>query len=412
MMKSMVLGTMVDPGVRQPGILLRRAVAAVVIAIVLSSLVLAYGKGMFFDRVQVSAVVDDAGGALTPGSDVKSKGVIIGEVTSITTDGDRVRIGLDLTGRHARALPHDVKARVLPATVFGTTFVDLVAPDADTSATGLQANQVIQQDTSVETVELQDTLDSTDRVLSAINPAELSTTLSRVAGAMKGRGSELGGTLETLDGYLARLEPHLPLLQEDLRLLGINLHVLAETSPDLLKALDDSLTTTRTITDKRRQFATSLTQAHGLVDTADAFVRDQRKQIIATLANSAVTFDALYDHRKGLAGGFQSFVTFAERASQGFSDGPFLHTDVFIKTGGDVPYTSADCPQYGSAHGDNCGDAGNASAPTGPGTGTGLVPGKNLRPGLGLMPPGGKPGSDTGLLGRIAGLLGSGKAAP
>ena len=85
MMKSMVLGTMVDPAVRQPGVLLRRAVAAVVIAIVISSVVLAYGKGMFFDRVQVSAVVDDAGGALTPGSDVKSRGVIIGEVTSITS---------------------------------------------------------------------------------------------------------------------------------------------------------------------------------------------------------------------------------------------------------------------------------------------------------------------------------------
>ena len=44
-MKSMVLGRMVDPAVRAPGVLLRRAVAAVVVAAVLSGLVLAYGKG-------------------------------------------------------------------------------------------------------------------------------------------------------------------------------------------------------------------------------------------------------------------------------------------------------------------------------------------------------------------------------
>jgi phospholipid/cholesterol/gamma-HCH transport system substrate-binding protein len=404
-MKSMVLGPMVDPAIRAPGILFRRSIAAVVVAAVLSSLVLAYGKGMFFDRVQVSAVVDDAGGALTPGSDVKSRGVIIGEVTSIDTDGDRVRIGLNLTGKHARNLPSDVKARVLPATVFGTTFVDLTAPgDSATSAVGLRQHQVIQQDTSVKTVELQDALDSTDRVLSAINPAELSTTLSRVASAVRGRGSELGDTLETLDSYLARLEPHLPLLQEDLRLLGINLHVLADTSPDLLKALDDSLTTTRTITDKRRQFATSLTQAHGLVDTADEFLRKQKKQVVVTLANTAVTFDALYDYRHGLPGGFQSFVTFGERASQGFSDGPYLHTDVFIKTGADVPYSRADCPHFGSAQGDNCDGAAGTSEPTQAPSGA--------APLLPLLPapvttPGGQTGAENGLLGRIAQLLGN-----
>ena len=404
-MKSMVLGPMVDPAIRAPGVLLRRAVAAVVVAAVLSSLVLAYGKGMFFDRLQVSAVVDDAGGALTPGSDVKSRGVIIGEVTSISSDRDGVRIGLNLTGKHARNLPSDVKARVLPATVFGTTFVDLVAPGGSrTAPAGLRQHQLIQQDKSIKTVELQDTLDSTDRVLSAINPAELSTTLARVAGAVRGRGAELGDTLETLDAYLARLEPHLPLVQEDLRLLGINLHVLAETSPDLLKALDDSLTTTRTITEKRRQFATSLTQAHGLVNTADAFLRQQKKQVVVTLANTAVTFDALYDYRHGLPGGFQSFVTFGERASQGFSDGPYLHTDVFIKTGADAPYSSADCPRFGSAQGDNCDGAGGTSAPAQ--APMGAVPLLPLLPAPGTSP-GGRPGAEKGLLGRIASLLGS-----
>lgn len=387
-MKSMVLAPMVDPAIRAPGVLMRRAVIAIVVGAVLGALVLAYGQGMFSGRIQVSAVVDDAGGALTAGSDVKSQGVIIGEVTSISSQDGDVRIGLAIDGEHADELPRDVLARVLPATVFGTTFVDLVARDGDATTTGLRHGQVIQQDRSVEAVELQDTLDSTDRVLSAIDPAELSTTLSRVADALDGRGTELGGTLETLDGYLGKLEPHLPLLQEDLRLLGVDLQVLADTSPDLLKALDDSLTTTRTIVDKRQQFSTSLTRAHGLVETADAFLREQQEQIITTLANSAVTFDALFDHRKGLAGGFQSFVTFAERASAGFSDGPFLHTDVYIKTGGDLPYTSADCTQFGSAKADNC----TPGAPT-----------EEAEPSAGAPATTGSGG--TGLLGRIEELL-------
>lgn len=396
-MKSMVLASMVDPAVRTPGVLLRRSLAAMVVAAVLAALVLAYGQGMFAGRVEVSAVVDDAGGALTQGSDVKSQGVIVGEVSSISRHDDGARIGLSIEGEHARSLPREVQARVLPATVFGTTFVDLV-PIGRTSrtatvATGLRQGQEIPQDRSVESVELQDALDSTDRVLSAIEPAKLSTTLNRVADALDGRGRDLGGTLETLDGYLAKLEPNLPLLQEDLRLLGVNLEVLAETSPDILKALDDSLTTTRTIRDKRKQLATTLTRANGLVETADSFVREQQDQIAATLANSAITFQALFDHRKGMAGGFQSFVLFAERASEGFKDGPFLHTDVYIKTGGDLPYTSADCTVFGSARADNCaGTGGEAVAGTEPPSAEPTVPG---------VPEAGR----TGLLGRIQGLL-------
>jgi virulence factor Mce-like protein len=406
-MKTMAIATMVDPSVRQRGVLLRRAVVALVVGAVLAAFVLAFGKGMFAGQIHVSAIVDDAGGALTTGSDVKSRGVIIGEVTSISTADHGVRIGLTVNGKDARRLPHEVMARILPATVFGTTFVDLVAePDASTSTETLQAGQVIQQDRSVKTVELQDALDSTDRVLSAIDPAELSTTLSRVASALDGRGKWLGGTLETLDTYLARLEPHLPLLQEDLRLLGVNLHVLADTSPDLLKALDNSLTTTRTIADKRRQFTTTLTRAHRLVDTADGFLRTQQKQIKTTIGNSAITFDALYDYRHGLPDGFRSFVTFGQRASQGFADGPYLHTDVFVKTGGDVPYSAADCPRFGTASGDNCNgtSAGSTAAtPAQPDPGTGTLPGTLVPPSVG--------GPAAGLLDRIAELLGQAKAA-
>ena len=176
-----------------------------------------------------------------------------------------VRIGLRLDGPDARRLPASVQARVLPATVFGTTFVDLVVPDgADASDTGLAAGQEIRQDQSSPTIELQDTLDDTDRVLSSLEPAQLATTLSSVANALGGRGKKLGGTIETLEAYLERLEPHLPLLQEVLRLAAIDLQVLGDVSPDILAAVDDSLPTNRTIVAKRQELATTFTDAQVL----------------------------------------------------------------------------------------------------------------------------------------------------
>ena len=64
-----------------------------VIVTLFGCLVLAYGQGHVQRRVKVSASVDDVGGALSVGSDVKSRGVIVGEVTSITSADDRVRSG-------------------------------------------------------------------------------------------------------------------------------------------------------------------------------------------------------------------------------------------------------------------------------------------------------------------------------
>ena len=384
---------MIDRHLQDRSNLVRRAVVMLVVVTLFGCLVLAYGRGMFSDQVKVSALVDDAGGALTVGSDVKSRGVILGEVTSVTSADGRVRIGMTLDGDQARLVPRSVEARVIAATVFGTTSVDLVVPDnASTSVQGLPAGHVIQQDKSAKTLELQNTLDSTDRVLTAIEPAKLATTLSSIAGAVRGRGTELGGTLQILEAYLQRLEPHLPLLQEDLRLAAISLRALADVSPELLDATDNSLTTTRTVEAKRKELATSLTEAHHLVDTADDFLRDQKKQIITTLANAATAFDALYDHRVGLADGFRSFIKFAERGSQGFSDGPFLHTDVYIKVGGGDEYTAADCPRYGPAAGDNCaGGQGSSSSSKAAQAASGDE--------------GDQPDPDAGLLGNIEGLL-------
>jgi phospholipid/cholesterol/gamma-HCH transport system substrate-binding protein len=393
----MIQAQMIDRNITGRSILVRRAIVMLVIAVLFGCLVLAYGRGMFFDRVKLSAIIDDAGGALTVGSDVKARGVILGEVTSVSSSGDKVRIGMTLDGDEARRVPRNVQARVLAATVFGTTSIDLVSPDGATSSVkGLQAGQVIQQDRSTRTLELQDTLDSTDRVLTAIEPAKLATTLSSIAGALRGRGTELAGTLRTLESYLERLEPNLPLLKDDLRLAAISVRALADASPDLLAATDNSLTTTRTITAKRHELAATLTRSHRLVQTADRFLRAEKQQIIETLANAATTFDALYDHRVGLADGFRSFVTFAERGSEGFSDGPFLHTDVYIKLGGAVPYTAADCPRYGSAAGDNCAGGEGSSQQSGAGAAPSLEPAS----GTSTTDP------DSGLLGKIDGLLG------
>lgn len=331
--------------------MLRRALIGAITLLLLGTVLVAFGKGTFDNRIEVSALVADAGGSLTAGSDVKSSGVIIGRVTGLEQAGDKVRITMEIDGNQAQQLSSEVTASILPATVFGTTFVDLTGADGPGRlAHGAQ----IPQTTDAEVLELQDALDSTDRVLGAIDPAELASTLAAVSTALDGRGREIGETIVKADAYLARLEPHLPLLREDLELAARYLAVLRQAAPDLFDAVRDSSPLLKTLRDKGEDIDAILTGATDLSRTTDAFLRENRRLIETAIAQTAQMFAALYDYREGFPVGFRAFSRFASTASEGLRDGPWLQTDVFLKTGGDEPYSAEDCPRYGSARGDNC----------------------------------------------------------
>lgn len=335
------------------GTLVRRALVLLIVLALVGAFLLAIGRGVFRNDVVVSADIDDIGGSLTTGADVKLHGVIIGRLTSISSHDGGVRLGLAINRAESKHVPRNVEARILPASVFGTAYVDLVPP-AQPEQGHLVADQVIAQDRSTKTLELQGALDSTYRVMSSIKPAELATTLSAVAGALEGHGAEIGDTIDTLNGYLAKLDPQIPLLRKDLSLLASSMTTVADVSPDLLDAVQDSLTTSRTIVDKRAQLTSIIAGGTSLVDEGNRLLTDQEQPFVDTISQAAVVVDAMHDERAGIPSGFRAFVDFANRASKTFSNGPWMDTDVFIKVGGDAPYTAADCPRFGSAAGDNC----------------------------------------------------------
>lgn len=353
--------TTIDPDDPGRAVLVRRGLVLVVLLVLVGAALAAVSRGALADDTTAHALVDDAGGSLVPGSDVKLDGVIVGRVTSITQEpgttaegGDpSVRIDLRIDERHARGVPAQVTARVLPATVFGTTYVDLVRPRSERGA--LRAGSAIEQARDAETLELQDTLDSSYRILTAVEPAELSATLGALATALDGRGEQLGGTIETVSGYLGRLEPRLPLLREDLQLFAQNMTTLAETSPQLLDATRNALVTSRTIVQKRAQLTTLISGSNALVGEGRRALDAVGDPFVEALDGAAVVVDAMYDERAGLPDSFTSFVDFAAKQAETFSQGSYMSTNVFIKTGDDAPYTASDCPTYGTARGPRCG---------------------------------------------------------
>ncbi|WP_439378256.1 MCE family protein [Amycolatopsis lexingtonensis] len=223
-------------------------VAALFIAFTLA----VYNKA-FTPVTLVKLETDRVGSQLRTGGDVKVRGMLVGEVRSVLAKGDHAELELALDPDKTHVIPKNVSARLLPKTLFGERYVALQLPE--TSEGAIKAGDVIPQDRSSAAIELQQVLDDVMPLLQAVQPEKLSSTLTAVSTALEGRGKQLGQTLVQLSDYLGKLNPSLPDVKADITGLANVAHTYDKAAPDLLEALSDLTTTTRTIVDQRAQLS-------------------------------------------------------------------------------------------------------------------------------------------------------------
>lgn len=224
----------------------------------------------------------NAGHSLSQNADVKLRGIIVGSVSSITTDGDGADIHLDLQPSKIKDIPADVSAEIIPKTLFGEKYVDLVIPKGESEQTPrIQAGDVIRQ--SSTSLEVEQVFNDLLPLLQTLQPVELNMTLSNLAMALQGRGNELGEDLVKTDTYLQGLNPAMPGIQTDisgLEDLANNLHT---ATPDLLADARQFSVNARTFVQKGGVFANFLSGTRGFADVATRILQ-QNQQNIASLA--------------------------------------------------------------------------------------------------------------------------------
>ncbi len=277
-----------------PGMVRRRlvGVAFLLVPLLLVWLSVAVYDKRFTEVSWVTLKTASAGSEMHPHADVKLRGVVVGEVREISSDGGVATLKLALQPDKVRLLPRNVSAQLLPTTLFGQRFVALIPPAAPSRAR-LTTGSVISQDRSANAIELQRVLDNLYPLLTAIKPAELAATLTAVSQALDGRGTELGQTIVELDAYLKKLNPSLPALNRDIKaLVEVSRHY-DQAAPEILQALNDFAYTSRSIADQR----TNLASLYGAVTDASQdlsdFLRENSGNFIRLAATSRPTLELL-----------------------------------------------------------------------------------------------------------------------
>jgi phospholipid/cholesterol/gamma-HCH transport system substrate-binding protein len=225
-------------------------------------------------------------------ADVKLHGVVVGEVRRISANGSGARLDLALQPETLERLPANVTAQMLPTTLFGERFVALVPPPIP-SPQHLAAGATITQDRSSNAIELEQVLQNVLPLLTSVQPAKLSATLTAMSQALEGRGTELGQTLVRFNEYLAKLNPHLPELNRDLSELVRVTRFYGDAAPDLVRALHDLTVTSRTLAEQRETFARLYSSITDSAQDITEFLRNNSGNIILLAAHSRPSLEKL-----------------------------------------------------------------------------------------------------------------------
>jgi phospholipid/cholesterol/gamma-HCH transport system substrate-binding protein len=317
-----------------------------VVALLLGLTIAIYNKSLPWqasDHVVLEA--DRIGNQLVVPADVKLDGVLVGRVSAVSTSGRFARLNLQISKNRIDEIPADVVARILPKTLFGEKFVDLVIPNGTPAdAPHLQPGDVIHQDRSSTAIELQTVFNDLVPVLRALNPAQLSITLSNLATAVRDRGEALGHNLTLINDYFTRFNKDLPNFNHDIGALADLASNYADATPDLMTMLRNFSVNARTITEKKDVYAQFLSGTSDFANTA-ANVFGQNADRLIQLANVSKPVLDLYSKYSVVLECLPNGLSIYDRTrlEQAFGQGPYLHITL-TPVGNRGAFTASDRP--------------------------------------------------------------------
>jgi phospholipid/cholesterol/gamma-HCH transport system substrate-binding protein len=337
----------------------RRRLGGVAFLVVLALLVwlsIAVYQKKFSPVAMVTLYTSSVGNEMHPGAEVMVRGVQVGEVRQISADGDGARLELAIDPSQLPLLPANVSAEMLPTTLFGERYVDLILPPQPTAAR-LTSGSVIQEDRSADAIEVQQVLDNLLPMLAATQPDKLSLTLTAIAQGLRGNGKTLGQSLVTLNSYLKKINPQLPQIDSDIAKLGELARTYNRAAPAIVQALDDFGVTGRTLATQRTDFDALLANLTVASDDLTSFLNANSANAIELSADGLSTLQLLARYAPEFPCVLKQLTDSEPAINKALgagTDEPGLHVQVEVVPSPGKYVPSTDTPVYGDNLGPRC----------------------------------------------------------
>ena len=249
--------------------------------------------GAFDGGYELRGTFAAAGQGLLSGSDVKIRGVNVGEVSNIRLVDNRALIRLRI--EDGTQIPERAQAVIRPKTLFGEKFVDILPGDDELSGPYLDDGDEI-----VDTLggfELEQVLTDAYPVLEAVDPAELAVVLDELATAGRGLGPNINRSIvnsATLAELGASNDAEFRQFTSDLALLAEELDIIA---PDLVAGARDLNVALPTLNTRSDRLDEALTQTARLATDVADLLEANESFTTSALTDGSRALQTIFDRR-------------------------------------------------------------------------------------------------------------------
>lgn len=259
---------------RRPPLKIAGFILLIVLALVTTYILLQF-RGKLTPKTELTMISSRAGLVLDPNSKVTYNGVEIGRVKSILPTNQNgkqeAKLLLEVDPKFIKLIPSNVNGDIQATTIFGNKYVSLSSP-SNPNSTRISSSDVI--DARSVTTEFNTLFETVTGLAEKIDPVKLNLTLSATAEALTGLGTKFGQSLVNANVAMDNLNPRLSRLQYLNQRLADTADIFTAAGPDFWDALDNSLTTSRTLVSQRGDLDATLLAAAGFGNTGgDVFER-------------------------------------------------------------------------------------------------------------------------------------------
>lgn len=345
-----------------------QGLAFLVVVALLLGLTIAFYNKAFTSTIPVTLYVQRAGEQLDLPADVMVHGIIVGHVRSEQVTRNNAKLNIVLNSSAVHLVPSNVTAEILPETLFGQKYVDLVLPSHP--AVPIRAHAVIGLNRSSTSLETQQLFNNLLPLLQALKPEQLSMTLTALAEALQGRGNALGANLVAADRYFRAFNPHLGVFEQDITKLAQVATDYSAAAGNILAMARNFSFNARTLVDKQGTLASFLQGTAGFAQTMQSVLQQNQTSLISLANVSEPTLQVLAQYSPEYTCLIDGITRLQPLLKSTFTQlpgsRPELHITLQVVQNAGQPYTyPLDSPKYTLNSGPNC--DGLPNAPPAPG---------------------------------------------
>lgn len=351
-------------GLSRPALALVGMVSTVVL-VVTGVLLVASGAGSLSRDPKVTATLPADAGLIFGSAGVQYQGVHVGSLVGLDAGVTSSRLTMQIDAAQISEIPASVRVRVVPRTLFGDVFLELVPPEDPERGRRLAEGAELSVDTSSEAVQLANLYYRAAALMEQLRPEQLSVALDAMSQALQGRGAGLGETIDRMSTLATDLGPLVDAgIAAAPQVATVN-EALSAATDDVVTIMANASELSQVVLEREDGIRRLLSGGASLGQEGAALFSANTGNMISVVRNGAPVMGAFAGNTTGLDETLRYLSIFGGAGARVFSTGRFNITAV-PDFADPLPYTADDCPRYPGMDGANCGDPVRTSAQNGP----------------------------------------------